>query len=119
MPTLCRWHRRRCKRIIAASQHTGGFHGKSKQDNRPSGNAYIEHKRAGKPPLLAYKYEMLSDGRKFEHPVNYALVRIVAPVGIATDEALRPFIIVDPRAGHGPGIGGFKADSEVGVALLA
>ncbi len=86
---------------------------------RQRGNAYIEHERAGKPPLLAYKYEMLSDGRKFEHPVNYALVRIVTPPGIATDEALRPFIIVDPRAGHGPGIGGFKADSEVGVALLA
>src|SRR6266404_5471259 len=79
---------------------------------RQRGNAYIEHERAGKPPLLAYKYEMLSDGRKFEHPVNYALVRIVAPPGIATDEALRPFIIVDPRAGHGPGIGGFKADAE-------
>ena len=31
----------------------------------------------------------------------------------------RPFIIVDPRAGHGPGIGGFKEDSEVGVALSA
>jgi hypothetical protein len=29
----------------------------------------------------------------------------------------RPYIIIDPRAGHGPGIGGFKADSQVGVAL--
>jgi hypothetical protein len=28
-------------------------------------------------------------------------------------------VIVDPRAGHGPGIGGFKADSEIGVALKA
>ena len=28
-------------------------------------------------------------------------------------------MIVDPRAGHGPGIGGFKADSEIGVALKA
>jgi hypothetical protein len=27
--------------------------------------------------------------------------------------------VVDPRAGHGPGIGGFKADSEIGVALKA
>ena len=27
--------------------------------------------------------------------------------------------IVDPRAGHGPGIGGFKADSEIGVAMKA
>ena len=49
---------------------------------RQRGNGYIEHERAGKPPLLAYEYEMLSDGRKFEHPVNYALVRIVAPAGI-------------------------------------
>ena len=28
-------------------------------------------------------------------------------------------MIVDPRAGHGPGIGGFKADSEIGVAMKA
>ena len=31
----------------------------------------------------------------------------------------RPFVVVDPRAGHGPGIGGFKADSEIGVAMKA
>jgi len=29
----------------------------------------------------------------------------------------RPFIVFDPRAGHGPGIGGMKHDSEIGVAL--
>ncbi|MEN1500683.1 DUF3141 domain-containing protein, partial [Pseudomonas aeruginosa] len=29
-----------------------------------------------------------------------------------------PVLVVDPRAGHGPGIGGFKRDSEVGMALL-
>jgi pimeloyl-ACP methyl ester carboxylesterase len=28
-------------------------------------------------------------------------------------------VIIDPRAGHGPGIGGFKDDSQVGVALHA
>jgi pimeloyl-ACP methyl ester carboxylesterase len=28
-------------------------------------------------------------------------------------------VVVDPRAGHGPGIGGFKADSEICVALKA
>ena len=28
-------------------------------------------------------------------------------------------MVVDPRAGHGPGIGGFKADSEIGVAMKA
>ena len=35
------------------------------------------------------------------------------------DPRKRPFVVVDPRAGHGPGIGGFKADSEIGVALRA
>ena len=29
-----------------------------------------------------------------------------------------PVIVIDPRAGHGPGIGGFKHDSEVGMAAL-
>ncbi|MEJ1975290.1 MAG: DUF3141 domain-containing protein [Acetobacteraceae bacterium] len=28
-------------------------------------------------------------------------------------------MIFDPRAGHGPGIGGMKHDSEIGVALEA
>ena len=35
------------------------------------------------------------------------------------DPHKRPFVVVDPRAGHGPGIGGFKPDSEVGAALKA
>ncbi len=33
------------------------------------------------------------------------------------DAKRRPYVIIDPRAGHGPGIGGFKDDSQVGVAL--
>jgi pimeloyl-ACP methyl ester carboxylesterase len=50
--------------------------------------------------------------------VNYALVRITPPAGTRpTDPTLRPFVIIDPRAGHGAGIGGFKNDSQVGVAL--
>ena len=47
------------------------------------------------------------------------LARIVAPTGVTVDQSKRPFVVVDPRAGHGPGIGGFKADSEIGVALKA
>jgi pimeloyl-ACP methyl ester carboxylesterase len=31
----------------------------------------------------------------------------------------RPIIIIDPRAGHGPGIGGSKQDSQIGMALDA
>ncbi len=29
----------------------------------------------------------------------------------------RPIVIIDPRAGHGPGIGGSKQDSEIGLAI--
>ena len=86
---------------------------------RKRGNQYFEHEAAGKPPVLVYKYEMLVDGRKLARPVNYALLRIIPPEGVSLDPDKRPFVIVDPRAGHGPGIGGFKEDSEVGEALRA
>ncbi len=86
---------------------------------RVRGNNWIAHEQAGKPPVLAYKYEVLADGRSFERPVNHSLVRIIPPKGVVVDDRHRPFIIIDPRAGHGPGIGGFKEDSEVGVALSA
>ncbi|MEY9534901.1 hypothetical protein ABIA19_004754 [Sinorhizobium fredii] len=69
--------------------------------------------------MLNYEAELVVDGRKLEKPVNYALVRIIPPEGIVVDPLKRPFVVVDPRAGHGPGIGGFKADSEIGVAMKA
>ena len=53
-----------------------------------------------------------------ERPANYALVRIKPPVdSLPIDSKKRPFVVIDPRAGHGPGIGGFKIDSEIGIAL--
>src|SRR6267154_1513980 len=81
------------------------------------GNNYREHKRKGQPPRLHFDYQSVLDGRKFERPVNYALVQIVPPKGVTVDAKRRPYVIIDPRAGHGPGIGGFKDDSQVGVAL--
>jgi pimeloyl-ACP methyl ester carboxylesterase len=86
---------------------------------RRRGNQWIEHEAAGKPPVLDYRYELIADARSYDRPANYALVRIIPPRGVDVDDAKRPFVIVDPRAGHGPGIGGFKEDSEVGVALRA
>ncbi len=38
---------------------------------------------------------------------------------VPADARQRPLLIVCPRAGQGPGIGGFKPDSEVGMALRA
>jgi len=86
---------------------------------RQRGNNYLEHVEQGQPPVLHFEYETVLDGRKFDKPVNYALVRIVPSAGTKIDKHKRPYLIVDPRAGHGPGIGGFKDDSQVGVALRA
>ena len=86
---------------------------------RQRGNQYREHIAETAPHVLDYEVELVMDGRKLERPVNYVLVRVVPPAGVEIDAARRPFVIVDPRAGHGPGIGGFKADSEIGVAFKA
>ena len=86
---------------------------------RQRGNDFREHQKKGLPPLLHFEYETVLDARKFARPVNYTLLRIVPPKGVTVDAKRRPYIVIDPRAGHGPGIGGFKDDSQVGVALRA
>src|SRR5215510_8549346 len=86
---------------------------------RQRGNAYREHIAETAPHVLDYAIELIADGRTFERPVNYALARIIPPKDVELDPTRRPFVVVDPRAGHGPGIGGFKADSEIGVAFRA
>ncbi len=99
---------------------------------RKRGNDYIKHIRSGQPPVLTFNYEMILNGKDFDRPVNYALVKISdrryhdiphkgPEIRHKSKErpmrAKRPIIIIDPRAGHGPGIGGSKRDSEVGMAL--
>lgn len=80
---------------------------------------YAEHAAKAVPHVLKFACEPIMDGRRLPRPVNYVLVRITPPEGMPSDDRKRPFVIVDPRAGHGPGIGGFKPDSEIGVALKA
>src|ERR1700733_13225610 len=86
---------------------------------RQRGNQYREHLAEKAPHVLDYNVELVLDGRTFERPVNYGLARVVPPQGIAIDPKRRPFVVVDPRARPRPGIGGFKADSEIGVAFKA
>ena len=81
------------------------------------GDVFAEHELAGCPPVLDYDYEVVMDAAEFERPCNYVLLRIVPPTGIIINDDNRPYIIIDPRAGHGAGIGGFKHESQVGVAL--
>lgn len=78
-----------------------------------------EHEQAGTPPVLIYDHELVMDGADMPQPCNYKLLKITPPAGTTVDDNKRPFIIIDPRAGHGAGIGGFKSDSQVGVALKA
>jgi hypothetical protein len=87
---------------------------------RKRGNVYLEHSIEGKPPLLKFAFEQLIDGKTLERPTNYALLHVLPAEGMPqTDPDARPIVIVDPRAGHGPGIAGFKPDSQVGVAMRA
>jgi pimeloyl-ACP methyl ester carboxylesterase/tellurite resistance protein len=114
---------------------------------RKRGNIYLDHLAKDQPPVLVFDYETVVDGRDFERPVSYALVRIIGrrklsstgkgrsgrrrdgrtsdrrhrpQVAIeATEATSRPIVIFDPRAGHGPGIGGSKKDSQIGMALDA
>lgn len=107
---------------------------------RKRGNTYLEHLQSGQPPVLVFDYDMVMDGRSFARPVNYALVRIkdrragqreqgardrerrrqITSNGkhLGSDgRPSRPVVVIDPRAGHGPGIGGSKLNSQIGVAL--
>jgi pimeloyl-ACP methyl ester carboxylesterase len=104
---------------------------------RKRGNNYLSHLQAGQPPILIFDSEMVIDGRKFAKPVNYSMVKILnrrqkEPAQSLTNERrttskgeivdrdglpARPIVIIDPRAGHGPGIGGSKLDSQIGIAL--
>ena len=86
---------------------------------RQRGNQYRSHLEEQVPTVLDFASEPVMSGQDLPRPVNYWLVRIHAPEGTATDPTRRPFIVVDPRAGHGSGIGGFKPDSEIGAALKA
>lgn len=80
---------------------------------RQRGTNFVQHERAGKPPVLHFDYEIVMDARTFKQPVNYALVRIIPPAGVIVDPKRRPYVIIDPRAGHGPGIGGLDRKSVV------
>ncbi len=86
---------------------------------RQRGNDYFDHAAMKAPNVLNFGVELVADGRKLERPVNYLLTRVIPPEGVAADPRKPPIVVVDPRAGHGPGIGGMKDYSEIGAALAA
>ena len=50
---------------------------------RQRGDQYREHVAQTAPNVLSYAAELIIDGRKLPEPVNYALVRIIPPKGVA------------------------------------
>ena len=86
---------------------------------RQRGNQYQAHLAESAPNVLDFAAEVILDGHTLPRPCNYSLMRILPPDDTPTQPNARPFVVVDPRAGHGPGIGGFKPDSEIGAALRA
>ena len=106
---------------------------------RKRGNTYLSHLKKGQPPILAFDYQTLCDGRTLDRPVNYQLVRIFDrrmqlagkrengeperreepdyKFNASKNPKKRPIVVMDPRAGHGPGIGGSKMDSQIGTAM--
>jgi Protein of unknown function (DUF3141) len=83
------------------------------------GNIQVAQAAKEAPHVLSFPADVVLDGRTLERPVNYVLVRIVPPMDATIDPVKPPIVVVDPRAGHGPGIGGMKPESEIGVALGA
>ena len=86
---------------------------------RQRGNEEIEITSRPRATVLRFEHELLMSGLSLPRPINYALYRIMPPTVTAIDPRKRPVVVVDPRAGQGPGIGGFKTESEIGDALNA
>ena len=86
---------------------------------RQRGNQREQMLAHGVDSVLIYESELVMRGDELRHPVNYSLLRIIPPEGAEIDDRKRPFFVIDPRAGQGPGIGGFKHLSEIGDAFKA
>ena len=86
---------------------------------RRRGDEEIEITSRPMATVLRFDHEVLMSGRSLPRPINYSLFRIMPPDGLAIDPRKRPVVVVDPRAGQGSGIGGFKTESEIGDALRA
>lgn len=86
---------------------------------RQRGDNTRAHERAGYPLLLKFDHETLIAGSDLPRPVNFSLLRILPGPEQKIDSNSQPVVIIDPRGGHGSGIGGFKQDSVLGESLRA
>ncbi|MEZ4602872.1 MAG: DUF3141 domain-containing protein [Desulfobacterales bacterium] len=99
-----------------------------------NGNTHFDHKKQ-QAPGVDLDYDLILDGRSLERPVNFSLSAsrtgvMRMPLSRSTRTTGKipwkkisrippngPSLLSIPGAGHGPGIGGSKRDSEIGMAL--
>lgn len=84
---------------------------------RQRGNLSIEQETGKTTPVLDFDFDVVIDGQELDRPVNYSLLCIHPDPKVGTHADRAPILIIDPRAGHGAGIGGFKPESQVGEGL--
>lgn len=80
-----------------------------KRSNQALRNTEREH-------VLAAPYKMVLDGRTFDKPVNYTLVKLTPPDGFVQKHA-RAVMGISPRAGRRAGIAGTMDVSQATVLL--
>ena len=86
---------------------------------RQRGNEQADMTSRPLATVLTFGHEILVSGKGLKRPINYSLSRVNPPETAIIDPKKRPVVIVDPRAGQGPGIGGFHYESEIGDAFAA
>jgi hypothetical protein len=86
---------------------------------RARGNEQADMASRPMATVLTFDHEIVLSGKSLRRSINYSLSRVIPPAGTTIDPAKRPVVIVDPRAGQGPGIGGFHRESEIGDAFAA
>jgi hypothetical protein len=65
--------------LTDAAEYAGDFFQRSvlfTDIMRRRGNQYLDHLRHGQPPVLAFSYDILLDGREMDPPTNFYLARI-------------------------------------------
>lgn len=67
---------------------------------RQRSDQYYAQKAKAVPHVLNFDAELVLDARTFKRPVNYLLVHVNPPEGVTINPRQRPFVVVDPRAGH-------------------
>ena len=86
---------------------------------RQRGDEEIEITSRPTATVLSFGHDVLMDGTLAAAADQLHAVAYHFTARSNDHRRKRPVVVIDPRAGQGPGVGGFKAESEIGDALNA